>query len=132
MFRSGRNDGRPLNPRTSSADRNRLPSIRPPFARAPYILASPRAVMTPLTDGISLSRNGISPCTKDFAPGKYIEPNPPENHSAAYLGARKLNTGFARLLWGIRICAHWVGAFAGGRPRDKPSVLSGRAISVGI
>src|ERR1700738_4957004 len=117
MLRSGRRLGFPVSPRTSSADRKRLPSMHPPLAIAPYIFASARAVKTPLTEGISLSRNGISPCTYDFAPGKYIEPKAPENHSAAYFGAKKLNRGFARELCGARICAACVGASAGGRPR---------------
>src|ERR1700756_3793642 len=104
--------------------------MRPQLAIAPYILASALAVTTPLTEGISVSRNGISPCTNDFAPGKYIDPNPPENHSAAYLGARKLNNGLARVDCGIRICATCVGASAGGRPRCKPSLFNGRATSV--
>ena len=59
----------------------------PPLAMAPYILASPRAVATPLADGISASRSGMSPCTTAFIPGKYIDPNMPEKCSAATFGA---------------------------------------------
>ena len=44
--------------------------MRPPLAIAPYILASPRAVATPLAAGISQSSNGISPCTTAFMPGE--------------------------------------------------------------
>src|ERR1700687_6380543 len=81
---------------------------------APYILASPRAVATPFTDGISASRNGISPCTTAFMPGKYMAPNPAEYSSAAILGATKLKIGLAMVFCGARICAGCVGVSAGG------------------
>ena len=64
-----------------------MPSIRPPLAIAPYILARPRAVATPLAAGISASRNGMSPCTTDIIPGKYSAPKPPDHCSAASFGA---------------------------------------------
>ena len=67
----------------------------PPLATAAYILASPRAVTTPLAAGTSPSRNGISPCTKDLIPGKNIAPNAPDSGNPATFGATKSNTGFA-------------------------------------
>src|SRR5271166_4732189 len=56
-LRSGRSEISPVRPATNSADRKSVPSMRPPSATAPYILPSARAVMTPLADGISLSRS---------------------------------------------------------------------------
>jgi len=106
--------------------------MRPSFASAAYILAKLRLVTTPLAAGISPSRNGISPCTKDLIPGKYIEPKAPEIGKPATFGARKLNTGLALVLCGARICATVVGESVGGLPRCRPSVFNGRASSVRI
>ena len=38
----------------------------------------PARSATPLAAGSSVSSSGMSPCTVDFMPGKYIEPKPPE------------------------------------------------------
>ena len=132
MLPSGNRLGGLASPATSSADRNWLPSIVPPLAMAPYMRASARAVATPLAAGSSASSSGMSPCTVAFMPGKYIEPNPPENFHPARCGAIRLKIGFCSLLCGPMICAGCVGAPTGGRPRWKPSVLSGSASSVRI
>ncbi len=110
-----------------------MPSTRPPLAIAPYIRASARAVATPLAAGISLSSNGMSPCTSAFTPGKYIAPNTAENGSAATRGATRLKIGFCRR--GLRSDDLRGAASArstGGRPRCRPSVFSGAATSVRI
>src|SRR5271166_6998232 len=125
MFASGHFlRGSPVRRRVNSLDRYFLPSIRPSLARTPYILARPRAVTTPLAPGTSPSRNGVSPCTRDFTPGKYIAPKPPEKGRPATLGAMKLKIGLGSLDCGISTCATFVGLSAGGRPRYTPSVLS--------
>src|SRR5690349_21338484 len=98
MFRSSHGLGLPIMARANSDDRNSDPSILPPLAIAAYILARPRAVTTPFAAGTSPSRNGMSPCTKDLMPGKYIAPNPPENGSPATFGATKSNNGLGRVL----------------------------------
>ncbi len=99
------------------SDRNSAPRNCPWLAIAPYIRASARAVATPLAAGISESRNGVSPCTSDITPGKYIEPNAPEKGRAAILGATKSKIWFGQRRCGPRISAARVGAPAGGRPR---------------
>ncbi len=120
----------PASPRANFSDRYFLPSMRPPLANTAYILASARPVTTPLAAGISPSRNGVSPCIRDMIPGKYIAPSAPEYRILATLGAMKLSTGVGTILFcGIRICAGVVGEPSGGRPRCRPSVLSGRATS---
>src|SRR5882757_10949722 len=97
----------------------------PPLAIAAYILARPRAVVTPFAAGISESRNGISPCTTAFIPGKYIDPKAPEYWRDAIRGATKLKIGLLNVPCGARICAARVGESTGGRPKCNPSVLSG-------
>src|SRR5258707_5071500 len=99
----------------------------PPLSIDAYILARARAVVAPFAAGISESRNGISPCTTAFIPGKYIDPNAPEYWREAIRGATKLKTGLLKVPCGARICAARVGESAAGRPRSKPPAFRGSA-----
>ena len=130
MFASGHlRRGSPVRPRTNSLDRYFLPSMRPSLASTAYILARPRPVTRPLAAGTSPSRNPVSPLISETMPGKYMAPKAPENGRPASFGAMKLNTGARSLPCGISTCAGVVGEPSGGRPRCRPSVLSGRATS---
>ncbi|AWV48458.1 hypothetical protein DIJ64_11480 [Mycobacterium leprae] len=47
-----------------------------------------------------------------------------ENEKTAIFGATKFNSGFVLVFCGVMICAVWVGASAGGRPRCSLLVFS--------